>query len=213
MRIQQFKNIARRLETLLAGRLKHTQIMDILAKSMGFRDYHGCKASITNPETEAEYQEFALTIHCSRSEFHDIWSQRNIGIFSTLKDELHLEEEHTENRHTVYISFSGDPKFLNNEMIGDVVQTCLNRNVKVTLVTRTCRFTDFAYNAEIAKKVKASLAEEKAKKEQHLKNELSGMLDCELPDILIEYAHNKKPTGRIPGEIVTDAGAFKNDLP
>lgn len=156
MKIQQFKNIATRIKNDLDKtdkKLTHTRIMEIMAKSMGFHDYNGCKATLENPENEKPFREILITFHINKTDFQKIWELKKDAIKEKY---MNISMSYYEKYQIVTLGTDFNTDFI-KEQLEKVIDKCLSLKIKMTMTIRSCEQIDFEYDSLLIKKIEKSL--------------------------------------------------------
>lgn len=156
MKIQQFKNIATRIKNELeqsSGKLTHTRIMEIMAKSMGFHDYNGCKATFENPENEKPFREIFITFHMNKNDFQTVWELRQSAITEKY---MSISISYHEKYQVVTLGTDFNTDFI-KEQLAKVINKCLELKKKINMTIRSCEQIDFEYDSLLIKKIEQSL--------------------------------------------------------
>lgn len=161
MKIQQLKNMATRLKSEInvsQGKISHTKLMELIAKSLGFHDYNGCKATLEKPESEKPYTEYFISFHTDRNIFEKVWKLTEHTYFG--QSDIHVSVQYGEGLQIVSFHGENNVDFLKNEL-KDVSEFCNRQNIRMVMTIRSCEHIDFSYDAWLEKKVEESLSGKK----------------------------------------------------
>lgn len=161
MNTQQFKTISRNIERLVnqkaPGSLSHSDVMEVLAKAMGYRSYQGCKASLEDPSKRQEYSTLELTIKAGKEQFQKMFAQKDMKIDRLLGPVSH--KIHYVNETTTVLTF--DTTNMNADFILDEYLGSCFDSVEVIVTASSCSHESLSERKMLHEKIVSSLSGKK----------------------------------------------------